>query len=117
MASVIDNLTGFANQVSQLQLPDGSVASMSLLYNGTTERWTMNVTYGNFTCNSIGVCCYPNILRQWKNVIPFGIACATADETDPFDVNDFLTKRAVLYLLTESDVSSVESQIFGGTAS
>lgn len=114
MASTIDNLTGFADQLSVLQLPDGTVANMELIFNGTTERWTMNIVYGNFVCSGIGVCCYPNVLRQWRNILPFGIACTTSDQTDPFNINDFASGRALLYILSAADVQAVEIQIFGG---
>ena len=114
MPSIIDNLTNFADQVTQLQLPDGTVAILELIFNGTTERWTMNLTYNNLSYNGIGVCCYPNILRQWRNILPFGIACVTSDGTDPFDINDFYSGRVVLYLLTSSDVEAIEVEVIGG---
>jgi hypothetical protein len=114
MASQITNLTNFADQVTQLQLPDGSLATMELIYQGTTERWIMNITYGTFTANGIGVCTYPNILRQWKEILPFGIAFVTADQTDPFDINDFSTGRVSVYLLDQTDIATIESTVFGG---
>ena len=113
MASLINNLTNFADQTTTLQLPDGSSATMELIYNGTTERWIMNLTYGTFAAYGIGVCCYPNLLRQWMNIIPFGIACTTPDQTDPIAVNDFFTGRVSLYILTQTDIASIESTVFG----
>lgn len=115
MASQITNLTNFADQITQLQLPDGTIATMELIYQGATERWITNVSYGSFTANSIGLCCYPNILRQWKEILPFGIACVTADQTDPFDINDFSTGRVSIYLLDQTDISTIENTVFGGS--
>ncbi len=116
MPSLINNLTNFADQVTTLQLPDGSEAALELIYNGATERWTMNVTYApaNFAVNGVGLCCSPNMLRQWQNILPFGIACVTADQTDPVDVNDFYTGRVALYLLTQADIASINMTIYGG---
>lgn len=116
MASIIDNLTNFADQVSQLQLPDGTVATLELLFNGTTERWTFNLSYNDKNYNSIGLCCFPNILRAWKNILPFGISCVTTDGTDPFNINDFVTGRVTLFLLTQDDVDSIETQIVGANS-
>lgn len=116
MASLIANLTNFADQVTQLQLPDGTIATMELIYQGAPERWIMNIAYAplSFTANGIGLCCYPNVLRQWKEILPFGIACVTADQTDPFDINDFASGRATMYILTQADVATIESTVFGG---
>lgn len=114
MATQITNLTNFADQVTQLQLTDGTIATMELIYQGAAERWIMNVSYGTFTANGIGVCTYPNMLRQWKEILPFGIAFVTADQTDPFDINDFSTGRVTVYLLNSTDISTIETEVFGG---
>lgn len=114
MPSLITNLTDFADQVTLLQLPDGTNATMELIYQGAAERWLMNISYGSFVVNGINLCCYPNVLRQWRNIIPFGITCATTTQTDPFDINDFATGRVSLYLLDETDIVQVESIIIGG---
>lgn len=108
----IDNLTDFANQQTVLVLNDGTTAILDIVFNGSTERWVASVTYGEKVFNGIGLCTVPNILRQWKNVIPFGLAVVTADQTDPFDINDFSTERVKLYLLDEADVEQVEREVF-----
>ena len=113
MATQVTNLTAFADQVTFLQLADGTSVSMELIFNGTTERWTANITYGAVTINGLGLCCHPNILRQWMNILPFGLSVVTADQTDPFNVNDFSTGRALLYVLDASDVAYVEANVFG----
>lgn len=114
MPSQITNLTNFADQNTILQLIDGSTATMELIYQGAAERWVTNITYGSQVFNGINVCCYPNILRQWRNVLPFGLTFATADQTDPFDINDFSSGRVAVFLLDQADVNLVESTIFGG---
>lgn len=113
MANQLNNLTDFANQTTTLQLPDGTTANLTLIFNATAERWVANIVYGTLVINGLGVCCLPNILRQWKNVIPFGLACATNDQTDPFAANDFSDGRARLFLLSADEVLLMESQIFG----
>lgn len=115
MATLLTNLTSFADQITQVSLPDGSTATLEFLFNGTTERWTMNVTYGAFTANGIGLCCYPNILRQWTRILPFGVAMASSTQTDPVTVNDFATGRISVFLLDRDDMQILESTVFGGT--
>lgn len=114
MASQIENLTNFADQVTQLQLLDGTIATMELIYQGAPERWIMNLTYNGQSYNGIGVCTFPNIIRQYKNILPFGLAFVTADQTDPFDINDFSNGRVSVYLLDQEDVATIESTVFGG---
>lgn len=108
----IDNLTNFSVQETALLLEDGTSAIMGLVFNGATQRWVMSMQYGTKTINSIGLCTYPNMLRQWKNIFPFGIAVATSDQTDPFTVDDFISGRVKVYLLNAADVIGVEQDIF-----
>lgn len=113
MPNKLDNITNFSNQALVLQLQDGTTVDITLIYQATSERWIMNLSYAGTVINGLGVCCDPNILRQWKNVFPFGIACATDDQTDPFAVDDFSSGRASLFLLTAEDVESMETAVFG----
>lgn len=108
----IDNLTNFADQNTILELEDGTSASLDVVFNASTERWVASVSYAGKTINSIGLCAFPNVLRQWKNIFPFGLACVTADQTDPFDINDFSSGRVKMYLLNEADILQIESDVF-----
>lgn len=110
--TLVDNLTNFALQQTVLILEDGTTATLTITYNAATERWVMDLSYNNTTINGLGLCTYPNIIRQWKNVLPFGIAIVTADQTDPFDINDFADGRAKMYLLNAADVKQVETDVF-----
>lgn len=111
--NLIDNLTAFSDQVTNLILDDRSVAVVRFKFDGNTERWRIDVSYGTREMTGIGLCCHPNILRQWRNVIPFGLACVTSDQTDPVRSVDFATGRVKMYLLNQSDVAYVESNIMG----
>jgi len=108
----IDNLTDFADQQTILILDDGTTVSFDVTFNAAAERWVSNVSYAGKTVNGIGLCAHPNILRQWKNIFPFGISCVTADQTDPFDINDFVSERVKMYLLNAEDVLQVERDVF-----
>ena len=116
MASQVTNLTGFADQLLVLQLVDGTSLTLELIFQGATNRWCGIVTYapGNFNSGLIDLCCSPNILRQWKEILPFGIAITTADQTDPFDINDFTTGRVSMWLLDQADVAEIELVVYGG---
>ncbi len=51
------------------------------------------------------------MLRQFRNIIPFGLACVIADGFEPVYQDDFTSGRASLYLLNEADVAEVETLI------
>lgn len=109
----VDNLSDNASQITRLILDDGSVVVLSLQYSAASERWTYSVSYGDFTFNGGNLCLNPNFMRQWRQVLPFGLACASTDGVDPFDVEDFASGRVSLYKLNAQDVQTVEQVAFG----
>lgn len=117
--TLIDNLTDAADQTTTLILPDNTAATLRLRYRPRTQRWTADLGYTpkNLQVNGLNVCTLPNILRPWRRIIPFGLAVVTVGlATDPFDLNDFLTGRATVYLLNADDVAAVEDTIIGRPA-
>ena len=112
--NLIDNITDQANQETKPVLDDGSILTLDLMFNGSTQRWMMNVSHPLLTVNGIAICNFPNLLRDWRNVIDFGLACITTSGVDPVNVEDFVNGNASLYLLNAADVAAAESTIFGG---
>lgn len=90
----------------------GSRIAMELRYLASQQKWIMNLQQDDFVANGIGVVGSPNILRCFKNVIPFGIACKTVDGLDPFFIDSFSTGAAQLYLLTAEEVQTIEDRLF-----
>lgn len=111
----VDNLTDAADQTATLILPDNTAATMRLRFHPRTQRWVADVGYAtkNFQVNGLNLCCFPNVMRPWREIIPFGLAFMTADFTDPFQLQDFATGRVAVYLLDSSDVASVELDVIG----
>ena len=73
----------------------------------------MNVSYNDRVYNGIIISLFPNLMRQWRHLLPFGIACAAADGVDPFDIQDFSTGRCQLYLLDDADILELEATTLG----
>ena len=117
MATLIDTLTDGADQLLTLILDDGSLAQVEMQYEGTTQRWLMNVSHPTIPPNGIiynkEVCFSPNIMREWRNIIPFGLCCTSTDGGDPVSIEDFVDGRCNLYLLNAADVIAVEQQVYG----
>jgi hypothetical protein len=112
--TAVDNITDQADQLTQVVLPDGSILQLELFYEAATQRWTMDVTHPLLTVQGINIDNFPNVLRPWRNVVPFGLACQTVTSEDPTNIEDFVNGNAVLYTLTEADVLAVEQNVFGG---
>jgi hypothetical protein len=117
----LDNLTAAGNQTSQAVLADGSTVTFSFRYRPAVQRWTFDVAWGSFAATGLGLSTHPNRLRTWRKVIPFGLAVAVADSTDPFMADDLdcsngQTPRVSLTVLDSTagrtDVADVEAASF-----
>lgn len=109
----VDNLSDDASQLTRVALPDGSLVVLALVYQPATQRWTISVSRNDFSVNNINLCNHPNLLRDFREVIPFGLACVSTDGGDPVLIEDFVSGRITLYVLTQADVAEVETNIFG----
>ena len=115
----ITNLTDAADQTTSVILADGSALEINLNFRPTTKRWTMDFSYGTFIKKAMGLSVHPNLLRRYRNIIPFGIAIVSTDQCDPFKIDDFASGRAKLFILDNtlvtgpgSDLDLVEQEFF-----
>ena len=111
----INQLSDAAFQTTTLQMPDGSTGTLNLYYRSSTPRWFFDFIHPALPEGEtlgLGLTTYPNLLRQWQNIVPFGFACVTLDGQDPVGSEDFIDGYATLYILAETDVLTVEAQVF-----
>ncbi|MBZ5673714.1 MAG: hypothetical protein LAP61_05650 [Acidobacteriia bacterium] len=85
---------------------------MTLRFMPRIQRWIMGVTYNSFEAEGIAVVTSLNLLRQFKDNIPFGISCVTTNGLDPYRIDDFVNQVANLYLMDATDVAEVEKDWF-----
>lgn len=118
MAAILSGLTDQPNQQYPISLPDGSTATLSLQYWPQQVGWYYDLSWNGQTppWQLIGqeLVTAPNILRQFKNIIPFGITVSTIDGLDPTDQEDFVNGTATMVLLNASDIASIESSVYPG---
>ncbi len=108
------NVTANFAQTQTLVLADGSSFDLTLLYKPRQQGWFIsNLTYGAFSVNGIRVTLFPNILNQYRNQIPFGLACFAEANREPMLQDDFVTLNANLYLLTSQEVQTVADLLSG----
>lgn len=108
----INNITNDASQIMTLTGIPGVQITMTLKYLPRVQQWIMGVDDGNISIQGMAVVCGLNLLRQFRNNIPYGICCIRADGLDPYQLNDFADKAANLYLLNAADVLAVEKEFF-----
>lgn len=95
-------------------LPDGSIVTLILYFIPMQQSWFIQeLTYGDFILRNIRITTYPNILYQWRNILPFGIACHTIDFRNPSFQEDFSSGASKLYFLTETEVTEFTSLLNG----
>lgn len=113
--NLITNVTSDTLQTQKIILADGSQALLTLNFKPMQYGWFINeLSYGNVTINGMRVCVSPNILFQFKNQLPFGIACFSTASREPSQQNDFVSGNANLYLLTAAEVNDFSEFISGG---
>lgn len=113
---LIDNLSDAATQSTALSLPDGTTATLQLIYRAAIQRWTFSMTHPSFQNGALNgrmLCIHPNILRNYKNQIPFGLSIVSANGNDPVTIEDFASGNITLYLLNAADVKAVEATYYG----
>lgn len=82
---------------------------LKLMYKPTQESWYFDIVYGDFVLNGQKIVSSPNLLKQYENLLPFGISCVVEDGSEPYFINDFFTGRATLNLLTKEDIETIEA--------
>lgn len=101
----IQRVTNDALQAQTLVLPNGASFSLTLYYRPIQLGWFINeLVYGDFILRGVRVVISPNMLNQWRNKLPFGLACFVDGNREPTLQDDFSSEAAKLYVLTEAEV-------------
>lgn len=104
--NIIQQITSDARQNLGILLPDGTQFSLSIYFSSMQFGWFItNLTYQRFILNGVRITNSPNMLHQFRNQIPFGLACATASNREPSQAQDFSSGASILYLLDQADVA------------
>ena len=118
----MQQVTGISDlpaQVINLTADDGTAATLTMVFRPQQTGWFLDVEWNGTTpateINGLRVTNFPNILRQWRNLLTFGIAVVTRDGLEPLAVTDFASGYAtMIFLPSPADVALVESQVFNG---
>lgn len=103
---IIQQITDNAKQKQTIILDDGSSFSLRLEYKPLQLGWfIVELNYNGFILQNIRIVNSPNFLQQFKNQIPFGLACSVKGGQEPMLQEDFAQNRATLYLLDADEVA------------
>lgn len=108
----INKLTSEPFQRTFLTGNPGQRIVMDLRYNPTQQIWVADFTLGAFSVRGISVTASPNILRNYRNIIPFGIMVLTLDGQDPRGITDFQSEYCLMMLLSQEDVIFQEDNFY-----
>ncbi|MCK5611974.1 hypothetical protein KAR91_59440 [Candidatus Pacearchaeota archaeon] len=108
----ITNITSESKQRFEIVLDDNSILELTLEYLDSQQGWVYSITRNNFTANQRKLVTGINILRTFKNYIPFGLTVSSTDDLDPAFLEDFENGRISLYVLNESDISFLDDNIY-----
>lgn len=101
-------INNLARQLMTLTLPNGQTASMEMYFIPQQYGWFItNLTYGdNFVLTNLRICNNPNMLHQFRNLIPFGLACFSVADREPMLQEDFSSGNSELFILSQAEVDS-----------
>ena len=91
---------------------DNQSFELSLEYSDQQQCWFYSITFGILSINGSRIVTGANILRNYKNVLPFGLAVTTDDLSEPFLIDDFSTGRVGFFVLTAAEVTGIETDFY-----
>jgi hypothetical protein len=96
-------------------LPNGNSFQLTIRFVPMQYGWFINsLIYGSFQVNGLRITNSPNMLQQFRNQIPFGLACFSQANREPSQQEDFLSGASTLYVLTEAEVNEYQELLTGG---
>lgn len=110
----VDNIVANAKQKQTLVLPGGDLIDFSMFYVSAQLGWYIReLKYINFVLNGMRITNSPNMLHQYRNQIPFGIACFSDQNREPTQQKDFLSGASKIYILTADEVATYAGILSG----
>lgn len=103
----VTQVTVDPNQAQTLVLYDGSTLDISMIFKPMQYGWFISMVHSSgWTINNLRIVNSPNFLQQWRNIIPFGMACYSKANLEPTLQEDFFSLASVLYILDASEVQA-----------
>ncbi len=111
---VLTGLTSDPAQNANIPLPDGTLANLTLYYRQNQLGWFYDMSYQDFTLNGQRLVTSPNMLYQFQNQIPFGLAMLVEGNGEPLSQEVFVDGTGTLVLLDQSDILNQAYTVYRG---
>jgi hypothetical protein len=111
----INKLQATGVQTFKVPLDAGGFAKITLTYRPVVQMWFLDFEYNTCKVRGLRLCKQINIIHQWREICPFGIAVLT-DGAEPFLINDFSTGRVTLGILTAGEVAEYQAELVNRNA-
>jgi hypothetical protein len=119
----IPGITAQPYQSFTVPLPDGTKLAVSMMYFDQNSGWYfqgLNWHNGQWQENGRRIVSHPNMLRQYRNILTFGLACGYTKAPafvnsmrEPTNIQDFSSGTFSLYVVTASEVAQFETWLQG----
>lgn len=112
----VPSLTNTPAQKQNLVLVDGTQVVVSMRYVSLQVGWYLQtISYAGtlFELHGVRIVNSPNFLHQYRNKIPFGLACDSPSGREPTLIDDFASGASVLYILDTEDVANFTRLLSG----
>lgn len=111
---LINDISNDPFQTMTVVTEEGLSFYLELYFIPLQLMWTIQkIVFNEQEINGIRICSSPNMLRQFKNLFPFGIACITEGNREPMFIDDFSSGASKLYLINENEVQEYEDYLSG----
>lgn len=112
---IVSSISADAKQKQTLSLSNGTSFTIQMEYKPLQSSWFFtSIAYGDFEITNLRICTSPNMLHQYKNKIPFGIAVTSIGNFEPTQQQDFSSGRSVMYILDSTETDQYYQFLQGG---
>ncbi|MBO7733127.1 MAG: hypothetical protein J6S67_11255 [Methanobrevibacter sp.] len=88
-------------------LENGKKFEMNLWYSDTQLSWFFDIMFEDFKATGLHLSNCTNLLDPYFNILRFGLACIVSDGQEPYFLDDFVTGRVKLNVLSEDEAKQV----------
>lgn len=97
-------MTEYPLQKKTLSLPDGNQVELTFYFIDMQKCWVIKeLLYNDLIINNITLVTNPNILREFKNILPFGLLVSCAEGRDPQFIGDFSSDACEIFILSKEE--------------
>lgn len=112
---LINQITANALQRQTLVIATGEQFTMTMYFRPQQQGWFINeLVFNGFVLRGMRITNSPNMLNQWRNVLPFGLGCFSAGNREPSQQQDFSSGASKLYVLTQAEVKQYAEFLANG---